>query len=126
MGLSPCPVCMVLIHIKLIVWWEIEISKQMSSICHKIGQELVPWKHILGTVHTVSEDWQEAPSRNFYLMLKDGQQLVMRSGGGVVVVIKRNPGLGREHVQRPGVPITLEKGGNAISFRSLDHKIGLA
>lgn len=39
----------------------------------------MPWKHILGTVYTVSEDWQEASSWNFYLKLKGDQRLVMRS-----------------------------------------------
>lgn len=61
----------------------------------------MPWKHILGTVYTVSEDWQEASSWNFYLKLKGDQRLVMRSRREMAIV-KKSPRLGRFHAQRPG------------------------
>lgn len=56
-------------------------------------------------------------------MLKDDQQLGEAEEGWCVA--NRSPRLRRQHMQRPRVQINIEKEGNAISPRGVDHKIGL-
>lgn len=81
----------------------------------------MPWKHILGTVYTVSEDWQEASSWNFYLKLKGDQRLVMRSRREMAIV-KKSQGWGDFMRRGLGVQANTEMKRNAISSGSLAHK----